>query len=230
MATLASVILRDIAANRPAAGTAGRLFYDTTNSKMQRDNGSSWDDVAEATGLSNPMTTTGDIVVGGASGVPGRLAIGAATTFLKGGTTPAWAVPPGTELDYVAFTAPVTVSATTDATANTVVTANAVSFDGSTVAMIEFYCPYITPGSSAGSNVIVQINEGATILGYVSSTLVPSAAQMNAPGGGRLRLTPTNASHTYSARAWRSTANGTVGAGAGGTGAYAPGFIRITKV
>lgn len=39
-----TLILRDIAANRPAAGKPGRLFYDTTNSKWQRDNGTSWDD------------------------------------------------------------------------------------------------------------------------------------------------------------------------------------------
>lgn len=42
--TLAQVILRDTASNRPAAGTAGRLFFDTTNSKMQRDSGDAWED------------------------------------------------------------------------------------------------------------------------------------------------------------------------------------------
>lgn len=47
MSTLASVIGRDTLANRPAASIAGRLFYNTTDSKLQRDNGSSWDDVAE---------------------------------------------------------------------------------------------------------------------------------------------------------------------------------------
>jgi len=44
MANLENLILRDTAANRPAAGIAGRLFYDTTNAKLQRDNGTSWDD------------------------------------------------------------------------------------------------------------------------------------------------------------------------------------------
>jgi len=39
------LILRDTAVNRPAAGKPGRLFYDTTNNKLQRDNGSTWDDV-----------------------------------------------------------------------------------------------------------------------------------------------------------------------------------------
>jgi len=44
MTTLAQVILRDIATNRPAAATAGRLFYDTTAGKWQRDTGADWED------------------------------------------------------------------------------------------------------------------------------------------------------------------------------------------
>ena len=136
----------------------------------------------------------------------------------------------GAELDYVQFTSPVTISATTEGTATTSSPAPAVAYDGSTTILIHFYCPYITPGSTAGASVIVQVNEGSTVLGYVSSTLVPSAAQMNIPENGFLRLTPSNASHTYSIRAFRGTANGTVGAGAGGAGAYQPGFIRITRI
>jgi hypothetical protein len=50
MTTLASVILRDTLANRPAAGIAGRMFFDTTNSQLQRDNGSSWDSIEGSTG------------------------------------------------------------------------------------------------------------------------------------------------------------------------------------
>jgi hypothetical protein len=43
------------------------------------------------TGLTNPMTSVGDIIVGGTAGAATRLAIGASGTVLKGGTTPAWA-------------------------------------------------------------------------------------------------------------------------------------------
>lgn len=59
----ADLILRDITANRPAAGKPGRLFFDSTLGKMQRDNGSSWDDV-EGTNITALLTTfalTGDI-------------------------------------------------------------------------------------------------------------------------------------------------------------------------
>jgi len=50
------LIGRDITANRPAAAKPGRLFFDTTLGKMQRDNGSSWDDV-EGTNLTALLTT-----------------------------------------------------------------------------------------------------------------------------------------------------------------------------
>ena len=50
MSKLEDVILRDITGNRPAAGVAGRLFFDTTLVKMQRDTGAAWEDVAEVGG------------------------------------------------------------------------------------------------------------------------------------------------------------------------------------
>lgn len=79
MSTLASVILRDITANRPAASIAGRLFFDTTLVKMQRDNGSSWDDVADAGSGAIPATiidAKGDLIVGTAADTAARKAAG----------------------------------------------------------------------------------------------------------------------------------------------------------
>lgn len=40
-----SLILRDENVNRPAAGIPGRLFFDVTNSKLQRDTGTTWEDI-----------------------------------------------------------------------------------------------------------------------------------------------------------------------------------------
>jgi hypothetical protein len=45
-------------------------------------------------GMTNPMTTSGDIIVGGSSGIPGRLALGAATYHLRVNAG-------GTALEYV---------------------------------------------------------------------------------------------------------------------------------
>lgn len=91
MAKLSDVILRGTLAARPAAGTAGRLYFDTTNSILYRDNGSSWDSVEGASGLSNPMTTRGDIITATTAGAAQRLAVGAANRVLRSdGTDPSW--------------------------------------------------------------------------------------------------------------------------------------------
>lgn len=95
MAKLEEVVLRDITGNRPAAGIAGRLFFDTTLVKMQRDTGAAWEDV-EGGGLANPMTNQGDIIVGGGGGAAGRLAVGLNTQVLTSdGTDPGWAAAGG---------------------------------------------------------------------------------------------------------------------------------------
>lgn len=68
MTTLASIVVRDSLVNRPAASIAGRLFYDTTNSELQRDNGSSWDAI-EGAGAAETLPESiidavGDLIVG----------------------------------------------------------------------------------------------------------------------------------------------------------------------
>lgn len=89
MATLGSIILRDTLANRPAAATAGRLFYDTTNSILYRDSGSTWESVEGATGGgggaptdANYLTTasngtlSAEVVIPGLAGHADRAGIG----------------------------------------------------------------------------------------------------------------------------------------------------------
>lgn len=100
MAVLSSVIGRGTLAGRPAAGRAGRLYFATDAAgTMYRDNGSSWDSVeTSASGMTNPMTTQGDIIYGGASGSPTRLGIGTAGQVLKvnaGATAPEWGAASG---------------------------------------------------------------------------------------------------------------------------------------
>jgi len=100
MATLGSVIGRGTLAARPAAASAGRLYFATDGSgTLYRDNGSSWDSVeGSGSGMANPMTTQGDIIYGGASGAPTRLGIGTAGQVLKvnaGATAPEWGAASG---------------------------------------------------------------------------------------------------------------------------------------
>lgn len=67
-----------IAVTKLATGTNGQVL--TVNAGVP-----SWQN---ASGLTNPMTTAGDLIYGGAGGTPTRLATG--TGFLKGGATPSY--------------------------------------------------------------------------------------------------------------------------------------------
>jgi hypothetical protein len=140
--------------------------------------------------------------------------------------------PPGYEFpgSYVEQTTSVTVSATTEATANTVVTAGAVTFDGATPVVIEFYAPYVQPASVATAYVQLVLYDGSSSIGLLGIVGNPAANTMYDPVFLRRRLTPAAASKTYSVRAFQANGNGTVGAGVGGVGANMPAYIRITKV
>ncbi|GAC1406933.1 MAG: hypothetical protein NVSMB52_20380 [Chloroflexota bacterium] len=45
MTALSTIVSRGATASRPAVGTAGQIFFDTTLGKLPRDNGSTWDDL-----------------------------------------------------------------------------------------------------------------------------------------------------------------------------------------
>lgn len=60
--------------------------------------------------LSNPMTTAGDIIYGGASGTPTRLAAGAANTVLRAGATPSYALIANANVDAAAAIAGTKIS------------------------------------------------------------------------------------------------------------------------
>jgi len=136
---------------------------------------------------------------------------------------------PGTELAYTEFTAPVTISATTEATANTIVTAPAVTFDGATAVNVEFFTPKVILATSVGAEVVFALYDGAASIGLIGDLINSAAAGSVSPASLSRRLTPSAAAHTYSVRAWRGVADGTIIAGTGGVGAYLPGYIKITK-
>lgn len=160
-----------------------------------------------------------------------------ATTFLRGDRS--WATPSGgsSELDYAEITSPVTITGTTDATATTCITGAAVAYDGSTRIHIEFVAPYGTLqcNASGQQNLIVVLYDGSSSLGRIAMMEADAAAgagqEAACPLTGVMFLTPSNASHTYSIRAWKTTGSATasVGAGAGGATAYVPAFMRITE-
>ncbi len=128
---------------------------------------------------------------------------------------------PGFEVGYDQITAPVTVSSVTEATGTTVITCGAHTFDGSPV-VATFFCGQAQPGDA----ITVSLFEAATQI----TRLAVIAGGANISLTGSYRFTPTAGSHTYTVTAFRASSNGTLQAGAGGTGATAPCFIRFVKV
>jgi hypothetical protein len=143
--------------------------------------------------------------------------------------------PPGHEFDYTQVSAGnVSITATTEGTANTVVTAAAVAYNGTDVVMLEFFCPFgATPAGNV--NLIFALYDdtggGAASIGRWGQITGPDAANIDRlPVRLSRRLTPSAATHTYSVRAYVDSGTGTVNNGAGGSGNYMPLFLRQTKV
>jgi hypothetical protein len=137
---------------------------------------------------------------------------------------------PGYEIDYVARTTPMNITATAESTADTFISSSAVTYDGSTIIKIEFYAPYWRPAAAATALLQAYLYDGETSIGRLGiheseTTNIPFHPLFVAQ-----RLTPTAAAHTYSVRFAVSTGTGVVAGGPGGIGADRPAFIQITRV
>jgi hypothetical protein len=132
------------------------------------------------------------------------------------------------ELDYAQITSPVAPTATTEATANTVVTGAAVAYDGSTPINIEFFSPQARAQGTTNAQLILVLYDGAASIGLLGVLNSPSSNPNWVPLLARTRITPSAATHTYSIRAFVSTGTASIQAGAGGLGAVVPAFMRIT--
>lgn len=124
---------------------------------------------------------------------------------------------------YVEFTANVTIAGASEAAATTIVTAAAFTPNGTDSYWIEFFSPQCAAGAS--DSITFCLYDGAASVGKPG---ILSGASLE-PVVLRRKLTPTNAAHTYSIRAYRATTNGTVAAGVDGVGNLVPGYISITK-
>jgi hypothetical protein len=96
--TMLGMLLTGTHAARPAANTVGTgsLYACSTHSLIYQSDGSSWATWANVagSGLTDPMTTRGDIIVRNASNVTARLGIGSSGKVLQSdGTDIAWTTP-----------------------------------------------------------------------------------------------------------------------------------------
>ena len=185
-------------------------------------------------GTTSPLTTKGDVY--GFSSTNARIPVGSdhqVLTAASGQTLGVdWEYPPGFEIGYDQITANVTVTSTAEASGTTVIACAAHTFDGAPV-IATFYSPVVSVNTTAGAFVAVCLFEGATQLGEFGTCEQPAnLATMQQSMTGMFRFTPTAGSHTYTVTAFKNNGGATcvVQAGAGGTGANMPAFIRFTKV
>lgn len=136
----------------------------------------------------------------------------------------------GPEVAYAELTGSVSITATTEATAQVVVTAPAFIADGSSQYLVEFFVPHIQPAGAVNATHSVAFFVDGVTDGRVGIMQTPAAAGFAVPMRLARRLTPAAGSRTISVRAWVSTGTGQLWAGLGGAGNYTPGFIRVTKV
>lgn len=137
-------------------------------------------------------------------------------------------VPPGTVLDYAQVTNSVTISATSAAAANTIVTGNGFTADGATPVWVEFFCPSVSIALHASGNMIIfhLYLDGADTTLQFNQLAGPAAASVIYTAYGRVKLTPASGTRTYGIRAYRSNANCTINLNAT---TYPPAYIQVSK-
>lgn len=134
-----------------------------------------------------------------------------------------------TQLSYVEFTSPVSITSTSATSPTLVVSAAAVTFDGATLALVEFYAPATVV---TGTNIVQNIDlwDGSTNLGHIAVAQSPGSGAHVGPVLVHRLLTPASGSHTFLVQSYLGSSSAvTVEAGSGGSAAYLPGYIRVTS-
>lgn len=158
----------------------------------------------------------------------GGLTVGSAgITFADASVMTTASASAGKEIGYDQITSAVNQTATSAATANTLITCAAHTFDGSPV-MVAFNSPFLDTNGVATLWMAIILSEGATVLGYLCR-IYGTSTRIWAPGTGGFRFTPTAGSHSYTVGVFGSVSGGTVTAGPGGTNDM-PSYVRFTKV
>jgi len=136
----------------------------------------------------------------------------------------------GGEVAYQEWIAQVSITATSEATAQQVVAAPAFTADGSSTYLVEFYAPACGPPGTSGQSLNFILYLDGVSLGLLGVHQGNSANAFYAPSRQTRRIVPAAGSRTFSVRAFVSTGTGLVFGGPGGVGQYVPGFIRVTRV
>lgn len=223
-----------------AVGANGAVYLDVATGRLYGPKAANvWPGTPIAAGIAASIVDAkGDLIAASANDTVARLPVGSDGQILTADSAQTlgvkWAAAAAggaTELAYVEFTSNVSVSAVSDATGNTIVSAGAVTYTA-VKHKIEFWTPQALLAATAAGVLIVNLWDASTNLariGYFDSQNAGSG------DGGPMYccryITPTAGSHTYIIKAWVSGTGAAAtmkgGAGSGGT-AMMPGFIRVT--
>lgn len=142
----------------------------------------------------------------------------------------------GGELAYAEVTSDTNVTSTTAASPDTIITAGAVSLDGSTTVIVEcFTAGLFSPGGAVSRFTAVEVTAAkdggaASVLGIVADMFNDLSNRVLGPALGTIRLTPAAGSWVYRFCAYVNGGTGVVSAGAGGSGNFVPAYIRVVQV
>jgi hypothetical protein len=129
-------------------------------------------------------------------------------------------------LGYVEQNTNVSITATTEGTANTVVSLGAITY---TADPTEFWFSCMRATAPASQSMNIGLFDGTTGLGIITFMGSTSPAQQTPICQCRM-FTPPASSKTYSVRAWVSGGTGTIEAGAGGAATNMPIAIWARRV
>lgn len=126
------------------------------------------------------------------------------------------------ELAYGEVTSQVTITSTSAASPTVLVPSITAVCDGSPV-LVEFFTPYLNTQSGSNTRIALAVDGAYRTLGISSpNAFVPSSY--------KYRFTPSAGSHTFAVGGYADLSGNYAGGGTGGTGAYTPMFLRVSKV
>lgn len=216
----------------PDAGDSeeGQIYFNDSDQMVRWYDGTDWQDVGGSG--SGPDLSDDTPLVESGSGDPGVSTDASRSDHVHpadGGVGGGGAA----ELDYVEKTSNTTITGTNEAGGNTAISSTSLAYDGSTEVEITVFIPEVSIVGAAGVCVI-DLWEDSTPIGRLATPSVGvTTADFRVPVHATRRRTPSNASHQYHVKAWKATAGAptmSIDAGAGGTGALVPAFIKIVTV
>ena len=134
------------------------------------------------------------------------------------------------ELAYTEHVAAVNLSGNDESTGANIVLGPAIALDGSPV-LLEYFAPLIVTEAGSGARVSLCFLMDNASIGIAAQIRNETSVQAEKPVTIRRRFTPPAGSHAFGVRGWSSGGvPGVVYAGAGGSGAYMPGFLRVSRL